>query len=170
MVQNGHTEYMKTQILTASKERLVLMLFDGALRFCEQGKKGWAEDDLERAHTGMVRAQDILLELLYALDKEQGGKIADNLAQLYTFCYRHLVEANMEKSNEKVDEVIGVLHNLREAWSEAMDKAGAPEKADAAPAPQAEASTGAPLARIPLKKVPAATAQDGERPRISVQG
>lgn len=170
MAQNGHSEYMKTQILTASKERLVLMLYDGMQRFCEQAKAGWKEENLERAHQGLVRAQDILLELLYTLDKEKGGEIADKLAQLYTFCYRHLVEANLERSCAKVEEVQGIVQNLRDAWAEAMEKAGAPETVPAE-ADQAEAKpAGTPLAKIPLQKVAVPVGEDGERPRLSVQG
>jgi flagellar protein FliS len=181
MAQNGHSEYMKTQILTASKERLVLMLYDGMQRFCEQAKAGWKEENLERAHQGLVRAQDILLELLYTLDKEKGGEIADKLAQLYTFCYRHLVEANVQRSASMVEEVQGILRELREAWFQAMEATGAEREAageePAAPAGgQARAPSkpqGTPLAKMPVKKMPvsAENAEDqSQQPRISVQG
>jgi flagellar protein FliS len=181
MAHKGHGEYLKTQILTASQEQLVLMLYDGAIRFCEGAKQGWQEENLEAAHNALVRAQDIVLELTYCLDKEAGGELADQMAQLYTFCYRHLVEANVQRSASMVEEVQGILRELREAWFQAMEATGAEREAageePAAPAGgQARAPSkpqGTPLAKMPVKKMPvsAENAEDqSQQPRISVQG
>lgn len=172
MSQRSHNEYLKTQVMTASQEQLILMLFDGALRFCSQAKAAWVDSDLETAHNSLVRSQNIVLELTYALDKEQGGELAENMARLYNYCYRELVQANLERDAARVDDVVSVLEDLRAAWSEAMEKAGVNAKAES-PAPQqtTQGAGGTVLARLPVAQVPAATATDaGNRPRLSVQG
>jgi flagellar secretion chaperone FliS len=171
----AQNQYLKTQVLTASKEQLVLMLFDGAIRFCERGKKGWADQNLEVSHRSLVRAQEIVLELAYALDKEKGGAVAAKMAQLYTYCYSRLVTANVERSPEIVDEVQHILGELRSAWSEAMERegraAGSANASAPSSAPAPAASDGKVLAKIPVKKMAVPAGEAGEnRPRLSVQG
>jgi len=114
-------EYLKTQIQTASREQLVLMLYDGAIRFSEQAKDRISSNDLEGAHGLLIKAQNIVLELLYALDRKTGGEVAENLASLYTYCYNRLVEANVHHTPEKIDESNSILRGLREAWAQAID-------------------------------------------------
>lgn len=114
-------EYLKTQIQTASREQLVLMLYDGAIRFSEQARDLVVAKDYEEAHNLLIRAQNIVLELLYALDRKTGGEVADNLASLYTYCYNRLIEANVHHLPERIDESTSVLRGLREAWAQAVD-------------------------------------------------
>jgi flagellar protein FliS len=118
--QDKAKEYLKTQIQTASREQLILMLYDGAIRFGDQAKDRLALQDWEGSHGLLIRAQNIVLELLYALDRKTGGSIADNLAGLYTYCYQRLVEANIFHNPEKIDECNGILRKLREAWVQAI--------------------------------------------------
>ena len=115
-------EYLKTQIQTASREQLVLMLYDGGVRFAEQAKDRMAAKDLEGTHRLLIRSQNIVLELLYALDRKTGGEVAENLASLYTYCYNRLVEANVHQAPEKVDECTSILKGLREAWAQAVEQ------------------------------------------------
>jgi flagellar protein FliS len=139
-------EYLKTQIQTASREQLVLLLYDGAIRFSDQAKDRLAARDYDGAHGLLIRAQNIVLELLYALDRKTGGEVAEKLAGLYTYCYSRLVEANVHHLTSKVDESNTVLRELREAWAKAIQilrqnlpagRAGPPT-----PAPAGEVSTG----------------------------
>jgi len=118
--QDKTKEYLKTQVQTASREQLILMLYDGAIRFGEQAKERIAGKDWEGAHGLLIRAENIVLELLYALDRKAGGSIADNLASLYNYCYQRLVEANIRHDPAKVDECNSILRKLREAWAQAM--------------------------------------------------
>ena len=120
--QNANT-YLKTQIGTASREQLLLMLYDGAIRFSEQGKALLGEKDLEGAHGVFVRAQNIVLELLYSLNREETGgqEIVNNLTALYTYIYTRLVEANIYKDTARIDEAVRLLRSLRDAWAEAVD-------------------------------------------------
>lgn len=113
---------IKTKIQTASREQLVLMLYDGAMRFCDEGKVAILTKDYERAHDRLIRSQNIVLELLYALDRKAGGAVADNLAELYQYCYQCLVSANISHEAAKCDECRAILLKLRDAWKEAVDK------------------------------------------------
>jgi flagellar protein FliS len=132
-------EYLKTQIQTASREQLVLMLYDGAIRFSDQARDRIVTGDLEGAHDLLIRAQNIVLELLYALDRKTGGEVAGNLASLYTYCYNRLVEANVHHAPERVDESTSVLKGLREAWAQAIEllkkNPQPPDPSNGAPAP-----------------------------------
>jgi len=118
---DGTRKYLKTQIQTASREQLVLMLYDGAIRFSEQAKDRLASRDYDGAHGLLIRAQNIVLELLYALDRKTGGEIAEKLSGLYTYCYSRLIEANVYHQPERVDESSNVLRDLREAWAKAIE-------------------------------------------------
>ena len=120
--QKQQKEYLKTKIQTASKEQLVLMLMDGVIRFSEHGRKAIEEKDYEAKQKNLVRAQDIVIELVNGLDHEKGGEIATNLARLYTYAIKRLVDANMKDDTTGIDEVQHIFRNLREAWAVAMDK------------------------------------------------
>jgi len=134
-------EYLKTQIQTASREQLVLMLYDGAIRFSEQARERLAAQDLEESHNLLIRAQNILLELLYALDRKTGGAVAENLASLYTYCYNRLVEANVHRTPEKIDESNSILKGLRDAWAQAIETLKQnPQAAGASPDPAGQVS------------------------------
>jgi len=114
------TEDIKTEIQNASREQLVLMLYDGALKYCQDGKEAMARKDKEAAHQHLTKAQNIVMELLYALDRKKAGEIGDNLASLYTYSYNRLVEANVYQEPQRIDDAMSVLKGLRSAWEQAM--------------------------------------------------
>lgn len=120
-IPNPYLQYRKQQINTAPQEKLLLMLFDGALRFCQQTLKALEEKDFEAAHTNLVKIQAILLELMISLNMDY--EIAQNLYSLYDYLYSRLVEANFNKDKTAVEEVQGFLQELRETWSQAALKA-----------------------------------------------
>jgi len=122
-------ECVKKGLADASPAEIILMLYDGSLKFCEQAKECMGAKGYEGAHNLLVRAQNVVLELLYALDRDKGGEIGDGLASLYTHCYNRLVEANIHRQPEKIDEATSVLKSLRETWREAMKNL--PSKKDA---------------------------------------
>ena len=111
-------EYMRTQTETSSPTKLVVMLYDGAVRFLSLAREKMASGDIEARHNYMVRAQRILAELLSALDFEKGGEVATNLQRIYTYMLQQLVEANLNDRTEPIDEVIRLLRDLREGWAE----------------------------------------------------
>lgn len=114
---------LRARIAAANHEELVLMLYDGAIRMCAEARQRMAEGAHAAKHDLLIRAQNIVLELLYSLDRKAGGEMASNLASLYTTIYNRLVEANVHDSLERLDEAAEGLKGLRVAWAEAMERA-----------------------------------------------
>lgn len=125
-----NNQYLRTQVQTASKEQLVLMLFDGILRFSEQARTAIENKEIENGHTLLMRAQAIIMELIYTLDREKGGEVAENLLGLYAYCFNCLIHANMKKDTTKIDEVQKVIRGIREGWVGAMSSIGATGKTE----------------------------------------
>ena len=115
---NHAQEYRKNAVLGASPAQLVVMLYDGALRFTEAGRIAMRAKDISRQNDALQRAQKIVVELLSTLDREKGGEIASNLASLYTFVLDKLMEANVYDRESALDEAMGPIRELREAWAE----------------------------------------------------
>jgi flagellar protein FliS len=115
---NQTAAYQQQSILTAPPGRLVVMLYDGCLRFLHQSAYALREGDRKLSLSRMRRAEAIIDELTVTLDHERGGQIASRLQGIYMFCRRHLLEAWRESDAEKIDQVIGLLSELRDAWAE----------------------------------------------------
>lgn len=116
MTLHPYQQYQQTQVQTASTGELVVLLYDGAVRFLSRALLHLEEDRRESAGADLVRAQEIVLELLTGLDLEQGGLLAANLRDLYLFMHQTLVEANVRKNADQVRTVIRLLDRIREAW------------------------------------------------------
>ena len=116
------TEYLKTQIMTASPEMLQLMLWDGAIRFAEQGKEAIAKKDIEGSYRLLVRAQKIVMEMNASLRHDVNPELCKNLAALYNFIYRRLVDGNVRKDAVPVNEALGLMRHQRETWVMLMEK------------------------------------------------
>ena len=99
---NGAQAYRQNAINGASPVQLVIMLYDGALRFMDEGKRAMAIKDLETKNFKLQRAQKIIMELISTLDIRNGGEIATNLLSLYTFTINELVEGNMHDKPERI--------------------------------------------------------------------
>lgn len=125
-------EYRKNAVNGASPLQLVIMLYDGALRFMEAGKHAMAHRDIPKQNESLQRAQKIVLELMACLDMESGGEIARNLMSLYTYVVNELIEANVEDKPEGIDRSMRVLSDLRESWVQIARSTSAPEAARAA--------------------------------------
>jgi flagellar protein FliS len=110
--------YQHNAVMTAPPGRLVVMLYDGAGRFLRRASLAMQNGDIARTNEALQRGEAIINELLITLNHEDGGEIAASLADLYLFCRRHLNEARVEKDHEKIDAVVGLLEELREAWSQ----------------------------------------------------
>lgn len=111
-------EYQKSAVNGASPLQLVIMLYDGAIRFMEAGKYGIEHQDLELQNKNLQKAQKIVMELMSCIDMDKGGDVAKNLLALYTYILNELVEANVGDRIEPVDRCIRILCNLRESWVE----------------------------------------------------
>ena len=121
MASIGHDAYRTNAIETASPEQLTLMCYDGALRFMRRAATALDKGDLADASYATGRAQAIVNELNITLDMEAGGDIASNLRSIYLFVNRHLSEAIASKDGSKIRESMGLIGDLRGAWSEAMN-------------------------------------------------
>lgn len=125
---NPYAQYQQAQIDTASPERLLLMLYEGAIRFLNAGRKGIVERKFDVAHQNIVRAQDIIVEFMATLNMKDGGEIAQNLFDLYDYMNRRLSQANTEKNVQILDEVLGFVRELHEAWVIAAKNVAAERK------------------------------------------
>lgn len=126
---NPYAQYQQAQVDTASPERLLLMLYEGAIRFLNAARKGLDERKFDVAHQNIVKAQDILVEFMATLNMKDGGEVAQNLFDLYEYLNRRLGQANLEKSVALVDEVLGFVRDLHEAWVIAAKNVAAERKA-----------------------------------------
>ncbi len=109
--------YKQQAILTAPPERLVVMLYDGALRFLFQASAAMRDGNRSVADTKQRRAEAIVDHLLETLDMS-AGQIAQNLEGIYVFCKRLLTEARLERDADKLDKVRELLGELRESWAQ----------------------------------------------------
>jgi flagellar protein FliS len=110
--------YQQNAVMTAPPGRLVVMLYDGAGRFLRRASLAMRNGDVGRTNESLQRGEAIIDELLVTLDHEKGGEIAAGLRDLYLFCRRHLNEARVEQDHEKVDAVVGLLAELRDAFAQ----------------------------------------------------
>jgi flagellar secretion chaperone FliS len=179
-------EYLKTKVMTASPEMLTLMLWDGAIRFAEQGKEAIGRKDIEGSYKALVRSQRIMTELTTNLKHDVAPDLCGKLAALYNFIYRRLVDANLTKNIQFVEDALEIMRHQRETWAMligklAQERAGEASatvaaNADAVSAAEAtEASVarvaGAPGAKPGRRGYPALAVRPGAgRGTISVEG
>jgi flagellar protein FliS len=123
---NPLRSYKETQIKTATPGKLILMMYDGAIKNLNQVLQDM--DDEHRRYdsisNSLIKTQDIITELMISLDFERGGDIARNLFGLYVFMNRRLLDGNIKKDKAPLEEVRTLLMELRGAWAEVADKAG----------------------------------------------
>lgn len=120
MDSNGTQSYRRTKVLTADPKRLVLMCYEGTIDSLKIGKQQIAQKDYEGKARALTKAQDIINELLCALDYEKGGSIAKNLDSLYNYMLRRIIHVDLKNDLRAVDEVIGMLTELKAAWEEIL--------------------------------------------------
>ena len=115
---NQTAAYRQQAILTAPPGRLVVMLYDGCLRFLFQSAHAMREGDRQTSLQRMRRAEAIIDELTVTPDHDPGGIIATRLHGIYAFSRRQLLDAWRDGDADKIDEVSGLLSELRDAWAE----------------------------------------------------
>jgi flagellar protein FliS len=124
MESNPLKAYKETQIKTATPGQLIIMLYDGAIKniniAIEELKK--KHKKLDAISNSIIKAQDIVSELMVSLDFEQGGDIAKNLFSIYIYMNRELLNANIKKQSKPLELVKSLLMELREAWSQIAEK------------------------------------------------
>lgn len=119
--QVNRNKYLETSVQTATPAQLLIMLYDGAIRFCRAGIEGIKENNFEKANLNLCKAQNIISELATNLDKNI--PLSTDLSKLYEYFNHRLIEANTKKSVEPAEEVLGYLMEFKETWAEASKKA-----------------------------------------------
>jgi flagellar protein FliS len=114
--------YTESSVLTASREQLVVMLYDGGIRFLRQSAEAMRVGNREVARDRMRRAEAIIDELNYSLDMSY-GQIPENLRLIYNFCKRQLIKANLESDATPIDATARLLSELRESWARIAERA-----------------------------------------------
>ena len=120
-----YKKYNQTKVSTANPGTLLIMLYDGAIKFLKFSVIAINEKDNERANNNIIRAEAIIIELMTSLKMDIGGEIAKNLYLVYDFMYHELVEANMKKDKEKIERIISMLQTMKETWQEVIRKEAA---------------------------------------------
>ena len=115
---NPYAQYNQNKILTASPAELTLMLYDGAIKFCNIAIMGIEQNDISKAHTNIMKVQKIIEEFQITLNFKY--EIANDFNNVYNYLMRRLREANMAKDKEILEEVLEHLHTMRDTWKEVM--------------------------------------------------
>ena len=116
-VSAAAARYRGVQVQTCSPQKLLVMLFDGALRFIGEADAAMVADDRARAGERIGKAHAIVAELAATLDREKAPELCDNLLGIYAFSMGHLLEANLHQDRKRLAEVVSALTPLREAFS-----------------------------------------------------
>lgn len=113
-------QYQKSSIETASREQILIMLYDGAIQFLNKAKISMQNSEIEATHNNLMGAQNIIQEFINSLDREVAPQLAENLTSLYEYFIRRLIHANIKKEIEPIDEVLKYLKNLKSTWEKAI--------------------------------------------------
>ena len=159
-MQNAAHAYLQTQVTTTDQGDILIMLYDGAIKFLNSAKERIAAKDPAGKGILISKAMDIINELDSTLNMERGGDLSKNLHNLYGFCTRRLLMANLKQSPEMVDEVIKVLAGLRSAYAQILSTPEAKMAAEEAGKRTAAQSTRTQTAPAPTEQ-PAAVAVPG---------
>jgi len=122
MYPNGYNVYKNNSVNYASKEQLLLMLTEGAVKFAKIARQAIVDKDIQKAHNTLIRLQDIFTELMVSLDRTQGDWTED-LFSVYEFIKRKLVEANLSKKLEAIEEIIPLVEDVNTMWQDAYKQA-----------------------------------------------
>ena len=115
---NAYAQYKNSKILTASPAELTLMLYEGAIKFCNIAITAIEQKDIEKAHINIVKTQRIIEHFRLTLDMKY--PVAQDFDRVYEYLARRLVQANVKKDKEILEEVLTHLHSMRDTWKEVM--------------------------------------------------
>jgi flagellar protein FliS len=126
VIQNAQQKYQYSAVQTATPAQLVVMLYDGAIRFVKLGVEGIEQKNYQKANHNLVKAQAILHELTGALNHD--FPISKQLVQIYEYMLYQLIQANLKKTTSPAQEVLQHLNILRDAWAQAAKSVGASQR------------------------------------------
>ncbi len=119
---NAYAQYNNSKVLTASPAELTLMLYDGAIKFCNVAIIAVEQKDIEKANNNILKVERIIDYFRQTLDMSY--EVAQDFERVYSYLSRRLVEANIKKDKEILEEVNGHLHEMRDTWKEVMKSSG----------------------------------------------
>lgn len=115
---NAYAQYKNSKILTASPAELTLMLYEGAIKFCNIAITAVEQKDIQKAHTNIIKIQKIIEHFRVTLDMRY--PVAQDFDRVYVYLEQRLVEANVKKDAEILGEILEHLHSMRDTWKEVM--------------------------------------------------
>ncbi|GLC32329.1 flagellar export chaperone FliS [Clostridium omnivorum] len=118
---NAYNAYRNNSINFASKEQLLMMLLDGAVKFSKIGRQAILDKDIQKAHENIIKTQNIFYELVISLDLAKAGDWGKDMVELYEFIIKRLTDANMKKDIKIIDEIIPLIEDIKETWNEAYN-------------------------------------------------
>ena len=119
---NYQNAYKKASVNTLDQTKLIIMLYDGAIKNASFAVEHMKSGQIEKVHDCLIKTKNIVTELMATLNMDRGGDIANNLQSLYSYMFSQLIEANMNKKTEPVVVVIDLLKELRAAWTQINSK------------------------------------------------
>ena len=119
---NYQNAYKKASVNTLDQTKLIIMLYDGAIKNASFAVEHLKSGQIEKVHDCLIKTKNIVTELMATLNMDRGGEIANNLQSLYSYMFSQLIEANMNKKTEPVVVVIDLLKELRAAWTQINSK------------------------------------------------
>ncbi len=121
MAVNAASVYKDNKILTATPAELTLMLYEGAIKFCNIALMAIEKQDIEKANNNIIKAENIITELRATLDFRY--PVAVQFEMVYDYIYRRLIEANIKKDKDILEEALGYIREMRDTWKEVMKAA-----------------------------------------------
>ena len=122
MTNPADNPYLRDAVMTATPEQLQLMLYDGCIRYAQQGKDALERKDQEASYDRLTRAQNIVLEMRNGLNFDVNRELCERVASVYGFLYRKLLDANVHRDVTAIDDALKVLRIERETWQLLVDK------------------------------------------------
>lgn len=118
MATNAAAAYKDSRILTASPAELTLMLYEGAIKFCNIALMALEKEDIGKVNLNILKAEKIILEFRSTLDFKY--PVAKEFDIVYDYIYRRLIDANIKKDKEILEEALGYIREMRDTWKEVM--------------------------------------------------
>ena len=119
---NPYAKYKQASVMTASREQILLMLYEGAIKFTKIAINAMEEKRIAERGTNILRAYDIIMELHTTLDHKVGGDLSKQLADLYLFMMDQYTKANIKSDVEPLKSNLKILENLYDGWKQAIEK------------------------------------------------
>lgn len=137
MEGSAREQYLVAEVMTATPQKLQLMLVEAAIRFAGRARQLWAERKDEEAAEALIRAQDVVGQMLASLDRESSLPLVRKVAAVYLFVFRCLMEANCQRDERKLDDALKVLEEERETWRQVCEKFGSRRQLETSDQPAA---------------------------------